>query len=73
MNTPVVSPAAGVQLVVGLVVVPQQVPRAEMAAGLPREVTVAPRVAPVVVMAVAVGVVTVGMASAGTTTQLWLV
>lgn len=48
----------------GLVVVPQQVPRAEIAAGIPREVTLAPRVAPVVVMDVAVGEVTVGTAPA---------
>ena len=55
-------PEVGKQLVVGLVVVPQQVPRAEMAAGEPSEVTLAPRVAPEVVMEVAVGLVRVGTA-----------
>ena len=44
--------------------VPQQVPRAEMAAGTPKDVTLAPSVAPVVVIAVAVGLVTVGTALA---------
>ncbi len=48
VKAPVVVPPWAVQLVVGLGVVPQQVPRAEMAAGTPREVTFAPRVALVV-------------------------
>ena len=60
MKTPVVVPPSAVQLVTGDGEVPQQVPRAEMEAGTPREVTFAPRVAPVVVMAETVGVVTVG-------------
>ena len=60
MNVPVVVPLAAVQFVVGFVVVPQQVPRADIDAGYPREVTLAPRVAPVVVIEVSVGVVTVG-------------
>ena len=62
MNVPVVVPVAAEQFVVGLAVVPQQVPRAEIEAGTPKEVTVAPRVAPVVVMEETVGVVTVGTA-----------
>ena len=57
---PVVVPEVARQLVVGLGEVPQQVPRAEMAAGEPREVTLAPRVAPEVVMEVAVGLPRVG-------------
>ena len=42
-------------------------PRAEIEAGLPREVTFAPRVAPVVVILVAVREVTVGTARADET------
>ena len=56
-------PEAAKQLVVGLAVVPQQVPRAEIAAGEPSEVTLAPRGAPVVVMEVAVGLERVGTAA----------
>src|SRR3989344_548212 len=61
---PVVVPEVARQLVVGLEEVPQQVPRAEMAAGEPREVTLAPRVAPEVVMEVAVGLPRVGTEAA---------
>ena len=64
MYGPVVVPPSAKQLVTGAGVVPQQVPRAEIEAGTPREVTFAPRVAPVVVMEVAVGEVTVGAALA---------
>ena len=64
---PVVKPEAAVQFVVGFTVVPQQVPRAEIEAGIPREVTLAPRVAPVVVIEAAVGEVTVGTALAEAT------
>jgi len=46
------------------------VPRAEIAAGIPKEVTVAPRVALVEVIAVAVGSVTVGTAGTGSATQV---
>ena len=53
--------ACDVQFVVGAGDGPQQVPRVTEA-GLPRLVTFAPRVAPVAVMDVAVGVVTVGTA-----------
>ena len=70
VKMPVVKPEAAVQFVVGLVVVPQQVPRAEIEAGVPREVTLAPRVAPVVVIDVAVGEVTVGTALAEATETL---
>ena len=66
VKVPVVVPVAATQLVVGLAVVPQHVPRAVIVAGLPRDVTLAPRVAPVVVMEAEVGVVTVGTASAAT-------
>jgi hypothetical protein len=59
-NAPVVVPEAARQLVVGFVVIPQQVPRAEMVAGEPREVTLAPRVAPEEVMEIAVGLVRMG-------------
>ena len=62
VNTPVVKPDAGVQFIVGADDSPQQVPRAEMDAGTPRDVTFAPSVAPVVAMDVAVGEVTVGTA-----------
>ena len=68
MKIPVVKPDAGVQFVVGAGDVPQHVPRAEMEAGIPSDVTFAPSVAPVVVMDVAVGEVTVG--TAGIATQL---
>ena len=56
----VVSPSAK-QLVVGTAVVAQQVPRAVRVAP-PLEVTLAPRVAPLEVIEVAVGEVTVGKA-----------
>jgi hypothetical protein len=59
-----VTPPSAIQFVVGLTVVPQQVPRAEMMAGLPKEVTFAPSVAPVVVIEVTVGEETVGTAAA---------
>ena len=62
VNTPVVVPPSARQFVVGAGAVPQQVPRATMAAP-PFEVMVAPRVADVLVIAVAVGVVTVGGAA----------
>ena len=60
MKIPVVVPPSVVQLVVGAGDVPKHVPRAEMEAGDPNEVTFAPRVAPVVVMAETVGLITVG-------------
>ena len=59
-----VVPPSARQLVVGLAEVPQQVPRAVRVAP-PSEVTLAPNVAVVEVMEVAVGEVTVG-AVAGT-------
>jgi hypothetical protein len=62
--TPVVSPDAGEQFVTGGFVAPQHVPLADIDAGLPRFVTFAPRVAPVVVIADTVGDVTVGTAPA---------
>ena len=49
--TPRPVPPAAVQFVVGAGDVPQQVPRAEIEAGVPKEVTLAPRVALVEVMA----------------------
>ena len=64
VKTPVVVPPSAVQLVTGDGEVPQQVPRAEMEAGTPREVTFAPKVAPEEVMADEVGEVTVGTALA---------
>jgi hypothetical protein len=45
-------------------VVPQHVPRADIEAGFPRDVTFAPRVAPVAEIADTVGEVTVGTAAA---------
>ena len=54
-----VVPPSAVQLVVGAAVVAQQVPRAVRVAP-PLDVTLAPRVAPVEVMDVAVGEVRVG-------------
>ena len=60
MYAPVVVPPSAVQLVVGAAVVAQQVPRAVIEAGTPREETVAPRVAVVVVTEETVGVTTVG-------------
>ena len=60
MKTPVVVPPSARQLVVGAAEVPQQVPRAVRAAP-PSEVTLAPRVAPLEVIEVAVGEVTVGV------------
>lgn len=65
---PAVVPLSARQFVVGDADVPQHVPRAEMTEGTPREVTFAPRVAPVVVVDVAVGVVTVG--TAGVSAQI---
>lgn len=65
MKTPVVAPPSARQFVAGAGEVPQQVPRAEILAGTPREVTVAPKVAPVVVIDATVGAVTVGMALGG--------
>ena len=47
---------------VGFVDVPQQVPRADIDAGYPRDVTLAPSVAPPVVIEDTVGDVTVGTA-----------
>ena len=58
VNTPVVPPTDE-QFVIGAAANPQQVPRAVIAAP-PSEVTFAPRVAPVVLMAETVGDVTVG-------------
>ena len=55
-----VVPPSATQLVVGAAVVAQQVPRAVNAAP-PSDVTFAPRVAEVAVIAVAVGEVTVGV------------
>lgn len=53
-------PLAAVQFVAGFGLDPQQVPRAEIDAGNPSDVTFAPSVAPVAVIEMAVGVVTVG-------------
>ncbi len=47
VNAPVVVPPSARQFVVGDGDVPQHVPRAEMEAGTPREVTLAPRIAEV--------------------------
>jgi len=55
-----VVPPSGAQFVVGDAEVPQQVPRAEIAAGTPRDVTFAPRVTVVWATDEEVGVVTVG-------------
>ena len=55
-----VVPPSAVQFVVGAGEVPQHVPLAEIDAGTPSEVTLAPRVAPVDVTEAEVGVVTVG-------------
>jgi len=57
-NTPVV-PATVEQFPVGLAAIPQQVPRAVIVRP-PSEVTLAPRVAPFVPIAVTVGEMTVG-------------
>ena len=73
MNTPVVVPPSARQLVIGNGVVPQQVPRAEITGGFPREVTFAPRVAPLEVMFVTVGEVTVGTALAAQTAPFQVV
>ena len=62
-NTPVEVPVAAKQFVIGLTVVPQQVPLAVSAAP-PSDVTLAPNVAEVDVMEVAVGDVTVGIVTA---------
>ena len=59
VNIPVVVLPSGLQLVTGVAVVPQQVPRAVRVAP-PLEVTLAPKVALLKVMEVAVGEVTVG-------------
>ena len=67
MNIPTVAPPSAVQLVSGAGVVPQHVPRAEIEAGIPKDVTLAPNVAPVVVMPETVGVITVGTVLAGAT------
>ena len=53
-------PPSARQFVVGDGEVPQHVPRADIKAGIPGDVTFAPSVAPVVVIPVAVGEVTVG-------------
>ena len=68
MNTPVV-PVVATQLVVGFKVVAQQVPRAVIAEP-PSEVTLAPRVAPVEVMAVAVGELMSGAVAAADTVMV---
>jgi len=68
LNTPVVVPPSPTQLVDGLGLVPQQVPRTDIAAGIPRDVTLAPRIAPVCVIETEVGVVTVGLARIVTVT-----
>ena len=62
MKTPVVVPPSARQLVVGAAVVAQQVPRAVRVAP-PLDVTLAPKVAPLEVIEVAVGEVTVGVVS----------
>ena len=59
MKTPVVVAPSAVQFVVGAAVVAQQVPRA-VSVSPPLEVTLAPSVAPVEVIEVAVGEVRVG-------------
>jgi len=65
--TPVVVPVATLQIApfikVGFGAVLPQIPRAEIEAGFPRDVTLAPRVTVVVVIEVAVGDVTVGTAA----------
>ena len=53
---------------VGFVDVPQQVPRADIDAGYPRDVTLAPSVAPPVVIEDTVGDMTVGTTLTRTTT-----
>jgi hypothetical protein len=60
VKTPVVVAPSATQLVIGAGFVPQHVPRTEIAAGRPREVTLAPSVAEVVVIDEADGDVTVG-------------
>ena len=60
MKTPAVVPPSGRQFVTGLGFVPQHVPRAVRVDGIPVEVTLAPRVALVDVIALTVGVVIVG-------------
>ena len=62
VRAPVPVPPSAKQLVVGAAVVPQQVPLTVILKP-PLEVTLAPRVAPVEVMEVTVGVVTVGEAA----------
>ncbi len=69
MKTPVVVPPSARQLVAGAAEVPQQVPRAVIAAP-PSEVTLAPKVAPVEIMEVAVGEVTVGGVDVKTTVNV---
>ena len=63
VNTPVVIPPSAKQFVIGLTVVPQQVPLAVSAAP-PSDVTLAPSVAELEVIALEVGVVTVGTTTA---------
>jgi hypothetical protein len=63
VKTPVVTPPCATQLVVGAGDVPQQVPRAVIDAGTPRDVTLAPKVAEFDVIPETVGEVTVGSAS----------
>ena len=60
VNTPVVVPPSATQFVTGFASVPQQVPLEVMAVP-PSDVTFAPSVAPVVLIAETVGVVTVGV------------
>jgi hypothetical protein len=64
--TPVVIPVANLQIApfvkVGFGAVLPQIPRAEIVAGFPRDVTLAPSVTVVAVIEVAVGDVTVGTA-----------
>ena len=66
VNIPVVVPPSARQFETGLAVVPQQVPRAVIAAP-PSEVTLAPSVADVSVIEATVGEVTVGAVSAAET------
>ena len=58
---PVVFPDADTQFVVGLGVIPKHVPRSEIMSGIPKDSTVAPNVAPVVLIAETVGLVRVGI------------
>jgi len=56
-------PPSAVQFVTGEAVVHQHVPRTKMLAGMPSEVTLAPSIAPAVVIVAEVGIVTVGTTS----------